>query len=191
MLHRLRRAGLRSATFSYSVALESFEAIVSRLRVKLEELSHGREDYVVVGHSLGGVLLRAAIHALPMSANRPHHVFLLGSPIGSARLAARFQNNPVYRSLTGDCGQLLASATRMAAVASLHEPTTSIVGVRGLSHRRSPFGEETNDGVVSIGEVSAPWLTRQFQVPVVHTLLPASRHVAAVILRAISESCPS
>jgi hypothetical protein len=47
------------------------------------------------------------------------------------------------------------------------------------SHGR--FGTEPNDGVVSLSEVSADWLEDQVLVPVIHTLLPASRQVGAVI----------
>jgi pimeloyl-ACP methyl ester carboxylesterase len=182
LLHRLRQAGLRTTTFGYSTFFENFNSIKLRLISKVSEVA-GAESYILVGHSLGGVLIRAALNALPEHVERPRHVFLLGSPIQPSSLAIRLKNNLVYRAFTGDCGQLLASQARMNQVGSLSETTTSIAGVSGFVNRLGLFGSEPNDGIVSVIEVSAPWLSNQQQVPVVHTLLPASARVAEIILR--------
>jgi pimeloyl-ACP methyl ester carboxylesterase len=184
LLHRLRHAGLRTTTFGYITAFENFNAIKLRLIAKVSKVA-GDQSYILVGHSLGGVLIRAALNALPEHVARPRHVFLLGSPIQTSRLAVRLKNNLAYRAFTGDCGQLLASPARMNEIGSLSETTTSIAGVRGFANGRGPFGDEPNDGVVSVAEVSAAWLSDQRQVPVVHTLLPASGRVAEVILREV------
>ncbi|WP_432720479.1 hypothetical protein R0381_003170 [Jeongeupia wiesaeckerbachi] len=186
MLHRLRRAGLRTETFGYAAALEDFDAIVIRLQRRLSALAM-QGEYMVVGHSLGGVLLRAALTTFPKDAGLPRHAFLLGSPLKEARLATRFQRNLLFRVLAGDCGQLLGSPGRMGAIAALSIPTTAVVGVKGFQRKFGPFGMEMNDGVVSVSEVVAPWLANQIQVQVVHTLLPSSQLVANIILRVVRE----
>ena len=40
--------------------------------------------------------------------------------------------------------------------------------------------------VVAVSEASAAWIADQVQVPCVHTLLPASRRVAAAILERLA-----
>ena len=182
MLYRLRRAGCRTVTFGYMAAAESFESIKRRLGSKISKLATG-EPYFLVGHSLGGVLIRAALNSLPERVIRPRHVFLLGSPIHSPRLAVRLKDNLLFRALAGDCGQLLASPLRMNDIGALSERTTSIAGVRGIARTGRTFGDEPNDGVVSLSEVSAAWLPNQKQVPVIHTFLPASGRVVEEILR--------
>lgn len=184
LLRRLRQAGLRTTTFGYTTAFESFNSIKLRLISKVSKVAT-TESYIVIGHSLGGVLIRAALNALPDNISRPRHVFLRGSPIQPSRLAVRLKNNPLYRAITGDCGQLLASPSRMSEVGSVTETTTSIAGVSGFASDRGPFGREPNDGVVSVSEISAPWVSNQEQVEVIHTLLPASSRVADVILRKV------
>ena len=181
LLRRLRRAGLKTTTFSYSVIFENFDTLVARLRTRITRIA-GTGDYIVIGHSLGGVLLRAALNSLPPGATLPRHMYLLGSPVLASRIATRLQNYGLFRILTGDCGQLLGSVDRMNAIGPPAVPVTGIVGTRGISNRFGIFGDEVNDGLVSVSEVSAPWLTRCVEVPVFHTLLPSSALVADIIL---------
>ena len=58
LLRRLRRAGFQTHNFGHWVCTESFGAIVGRLNEQLIRLARAG-DYVLVGHSLGGVLLRS------------------------------------------------------------------------------------------------------------------------------------
>lgn len=190
MLHQLKRAGLHPSSFAYSTTFERFTAITARLLARITKLAN-QGDYVLIGHSLGGVLLRAALQELPPHTPLPHHLFLLASPVNSARLACSLARNPVFRLATGDCGQWLASDSAMASIGSPPLPTTSIAGTRGFNSPRSPFGQEINDGVVSLSEVSAPWLTDQILVDNIHTLLPASPGVARIILEKLEKAADS
>jgi hypothetical protein len=186
LLRRLRQAKMKTATFAYSAAFADFDTIALRLGKKIERVA-ASDNYVIVGHSLGGVLVRSALSQLAYETRLPAHVYLLGSPVQATRLAARLKHNFIFRLFTGDCGQLLGSTERMGSVPPLQMPTTSIVGVRGLSGPHSPFGLESNDGVVSISEASATWLSSQVQVPVMHTLLPSSTQVADIVMHGVCE----
>lgn len=182
----LRRAGFRTSTFNYFVSFECFDTIVTRLVAAMTEVSR-RGDYVVVGHSLGGVLLRAAMARLDAGVPPPKTLFLLGSPVRRARLAAMLARNPVFRMLAGDCGQLLASETRMGMLGgTARVPAIGVAGVVGAAARFGPFDGEPSDGIVALSEVSADWLSEQVRVPVPHTLLPASPTVARVILERLA-----
>ena len=184
LLRTLRREGVETLTFGYAAALSDFEVIVRRLARKIDRVSRAG-DYVVIGHSLGGVMIRAALASRPPS-RLPAHVFLLGSPIHSARLARSLRTNGLYRFLAGDCGQLLGSHERMASVGALCVPTTAIVGTRGWPTSSRIFAGEQNDGVIAVSEASAHWITDRVSMPIVHSLLPASRRVARVILDRIT-----
>ena len=87
LLRQLQRAGLKTSSFGYSVSLEDFAGIRRRLESRLSLLAE-RGDYVLIGHSLGGVLLRAAVNGLPPGTRRPRHLFLLGSPLRGSDLEA-------------------------------------------------------------------------------------------------------
>jgi pimeloyl-ACP methyl ester carboxylesterase len=181
LLRRLRRAGLRTHSFGHWVCRESFAAIVDRLAQQLTRIA-GAGDYVLIGHSLGGVLLRQALRTLPDHARPPKRLFLLGSPVQQSCIAVRMGSNPLYRLLTGDCGLMLGSRERMAAIGTPAVPVTAVVGVKGWSLVAGMLPEEFNDGVVTVSEASAPWLTDVVQLPVTHMLLPSDQRVTAVIL---------
>ncbi len=71
MADALREAGHTPVFFGYVSLLQPFDHIVMRLRDRLQNLStHG--SYGIVGHSLDGVLTRAAL-ADSASATLLHH----------------------------------------------------------------------------------------------------------------------
>ena len=177
MLRQLNKAGHTTSSHGYSVSLQSFSAIQSGLLERIKALAG--QEYVLIGHSLGGVLIRAALASLPEGIDPPRHVFLLGSPVQPSRL--------LFRLITRDCGHLLGSDARMAAILIPRLPLTSIIGVQGMSGRLSPFGSEPNDGVVALSEVSSDQIADQVLLPVVHTLLPSSAAVARVILQRLGQ----
>ncbi len=186
LLVRLRARGITPRAFGYVTPFQDFDVIRNRLVARIDALAP-QGDYVLIGHSLGGVLLRAAVASLPAGVRLPRQVFLLGSPVRPSRLAQKLRRNWIFRVLAGDCGQLLASTERMAqieagTVSVNNVPVVSIVGVRGWRGRLSPFGDEINDGIVAVSEVSAAWITEVVRVPVFHTYLPSSGQVAGVVL---------
>ncbi len=185
LLARLRAQGIVTHTFGYAAPFQGFTSIHQRLTARIAALS-ANGDYVLIGHSLGGVLLRAAVDALPADTPQPRQIFLLGSPIQPARLAQKLQRNWLYRLLTGDCGQLLASGTRMAQIGPGSTRVTSILGVAGWQGRLSPFKGEMNDGIVSVSEASAEWVAEALCIPALHTYLPSNKRVASLILERIA-----
>ncbi len=77
---------------------------------------------------------------------------------------------------------MLGSPQRMADVGAPAVPVTAVVGVRTFSLLARFLPKESNDGVVTLTETSAPWLTDVVQVPVTHTFLPSDARVTDVIL---------
>lgn len=185
LLVRLRARGITTHTFGYAATFQEFASIRKRLVVKIQAIS-AQGDYVLIGHSLGGVLLRAAVASLPAGTRLPRQIFLLGSPLKPARIAQKLQRNWVYRALARDCGQLLASSARMAQIEPGSTPTISILGITGWKGRLSPFHGEMNDGIVSVSEASADWIAEEIRIPVIHTYMPSSRRVARTILERIA-----
>lgn len=174
----LRVAGMHTHYFGYCAAVESVERMVHRLATRLQALPG---HYVAVGHSLGGVLLRLAIDQLPTEAQRPDRLVLVGSPQRASTLAQRFSRWPLYRLFSGDAGQMLGDASRMAALPTPVVRCIRVVGTRGFPARLSPFGQEPNDGVVAIAETAPGDGMETLMLARGHTFLMNAPQVREVI----------
>ena len=184
--HRLRRRGHTVLTFGYSVR-EAFDAIPLRLAGEVRVFV-GREPYALVGHSLGGVIARAA---LPLLEDLPpRRLVMLGTPNRSPRLARRLCRNLFYRALFGDCGQRLADPAFYRALPVPGLPTTLIAGTWGWHGPFSPFGREANDGTVALSEILLRPGDRAVEAATFHGGLIHSARVAWIIGEILAEDFP-
>lgn len=187
LMQRLARAGHAPHSFGYAVTLQDFEVIRDRLARTIARLS-ADGAIALVGHSLGGVLLRAAIATLPSPTPLPSHLFLLGSPVRAVRPAQRFAGRHWYRLLTRSSGQLLASPPGMAALGTPHVRSIAIAGSGGWWPTPERTARVHHDGVVSVQETRADWLDEHLLVPVPHSLLPVSRRVSDLVLARLANA---
>ena len=145
---RLRRRGLRPALFGYSAAFEGYAHCVDRLVRFIDRKSEGA-PFLVVGHSLGSVLLRSA---LPRLQAAPRACFFLAPPTKACRIVRAVAPWGLFRLATGEMGQLLADPGFMEALPVPACPTRIYVGTGGPVGRWSPFGDEPNDGILAVSE---------------------------------------
>lgn len=176
--HRLRKGGLETSTFGYLAAVEDFETCVGRLEARIRSSFQGR-PYLLVGHSLGTVMIRAVLPRLEVP---PAACFLLAPPSHSPRLARRLASNPLFRLLTGEMGQRLADPIFMESLPPPGVPTTVFVGIRGYHGPGSPFGAEPNDGIVALSEARISADHPVVCLPSLHTFIMNARSVATEIL---------
>lgn len=178
----LRREGHQVERLGYVAALESFDRIRARVRSRLERLASGAEPYAVIGHSLGGLALRAALNGLSPP---PRHLVMLATPNQPPRLARRLQRLWPYRLACGDSGQLLARPAFFSQLPVPSVPYTIIAGCAGPLGRRSPFGQEPNDWIVAVEETKVTSGDEPTILPVGHTFMMNDRRVHAVVCRAL------
>jgi pimeloyl-ACP methyl ester carboxylesterase len=172
----LRRAGHTTESVGYIAAFEAFDHIRDRVRTRL--LEHAASGpYAAIGHSLGGLLLRAALADFPQTVPPPRLLVTLGTPTRPPRLAQRLRKVWLYRRLAGECGQLLANADFLASLHVPNVPYTAIAGTRGWPRYIGPFDGALNDGVVALDETTAAASAEHLHVPAFHTFLMNSRAV--------------
>lgn len=182
LARRLRRGGCETISFPYAAFAQPFEAIVSRLAGRLDRLALAGE-YAAVGHSLGGVLLRAALPRVRGPA--PRHLVMVGTPNRSpraARLATRFWG---FRWVAGECGACLASPDFYRRLPHPTAPYTVVAGTRGPVGRWSPFGNAPNDGLVALDETRVADQDPVVALPVAHTFMMRHPAVQAAVAAAL------
>lgn len=88
----------------------------------------------------------------------------------------------------GEIGQVLADKQFMDTLPLPDVPTKIYAGVSGPRGRYSPFGEEPNDGLLTVKETLLPNVPMQ-TVPAIHTFIMNSKMVARDIVElAVSSS---
>lgn len=179
----LRANGHKTETFGYVALSESFDDIVGRLRDRLKTLSSSGA-YGIVSHSLGGVLTRAAL-AQP-DFPPPVQVVMLAPPNQSPRLG-RFANYLLpYQLFSRQCGANLASRDFYACLPPLNCPYTIVAGTAGPVGTFSPFGQEVNDGIVSLEESKMRESDRPIEIPAFHSFIMNYPQTKALTVSAFS-----
>ncbi len=149
---RLRARGLQPALFAYSATFETFSGCRRRL-CRFIDRSAGHAPFIVVGHSLGAVLLRSVYTELPRA---PQACFLIAPPAQACRAARALAANPLFRLAAGEMGQLLADPAFMNALPLPGCTTRIYAGTGGPVGPWLPFGYEPNDGILSVRETVMP-----------------------------------
>jgi hypothetical protein len=174
---RLRRHGFAVHLFGYST-FRPFNTCVARLASRVRAAAT-QEPFVLVGHSLGCVLIRAVLPLLePMC---PVACFFLAPPSRVTGAARVFAKNSFYRFLTRECGQLLADEKFMESLAMPTVPTRVYAGTAGYKGRFSPFGNEDNDGILAVSETPLNSDDDVIRVPAIHTFIMNSTLVCGDI----------
>ncbi len=177
----LRRAGHRTELVAYSGALESFPRIIARVRRRLGLAAQRGGRYAVVGHSLGGLIVRAALDSWPADRPLPRLIVMLGTPDRVPRLARRFHRWGPYRLVNGECGQLLAEPGFFTRLPWPPVPTTVIAGTKSWPRALSAFDGAPNDGVVAVDEARPDSEASLIELPASHTFMMNNRQVRATV----------
>lgn len=180
---RLRAAGITTHLFGYSAAFERWLPCLERLR-KFIATRAGDERFIMVGHSLGCVLTRGV---LPLLDRAPDMAFLLAPPTRASSYAIKLSRWRLFRLITGEMGQLLASQDFMDSLPLPTVPLRVYAGIKGPRGSWTAFGDEPNDGILSVGEVQLGTLPLHL-LPTIHTIIMNSRQVASDIVAAVKPS---
>jgi fermentation-respiration switch protein FrsA (DUF1100 family) len=184
----LRRAGHRPQLVGYVGAVESYRAIVSRARSRLQAAARNGEPYAAIGHSLGGLILRAALADWPAELPAPRCVVMLGTPSQVPRLARRLRGWRLYRWVNGEAGQLLAQPDFFAGLPVPAVPLTVIAGTKGWPRAVSFFSGEPNDGVVAVAETHLSGAAAVVELPASHTFMMNNRQVRTLVREVLARA---
>lgn len=171
---RLARDGF--TTYPYSFPTCRLDLRENALRLHAFAMQVPEPVVHFVGHSLGGVVIRALFHYYGFE--RPGRVVTLGAPHGGSAAAAQFGRTALGRRCLGR-----SVAGMLAGEAQGFRSVPRDVGVIAGS---VPLGlgrlfvhhREVNDGVVSIAEAGLPEAADAITLATSHSAMLVSREVA-------------
>lgn len=175
LARRLRRQGFTVRSFSYPSVRADLRTNADRLARFLATLD--ADTVHLVGHSLGGILIRALFHYHPQQ--KPGRIVTLGTPHGGSRVAQHLGRNAFWRRAMGKgVAQLLTGAPQHWAPPSRAIGVlcgTRSLGLGRLLYRHLP---RPNDGLLTVKESAFPAARDHIALPVSHTGMLFSRTVA-------------
>jgi hypothetical protein len=180
---RLQHFGMTTRLFGYFAGVERWDACRTRLVRRISAEIPLDAPYILIGHSLGTVLMRGA---LPELSRPPLACFLIAPPTVACMLARKFAPHCWYSALNGDMGQRLADPAFMAALPIPEMPTRIYTGTRGIRGRFSPFGDEPNDGILKTSETQLAGIAVR-EIHATHTFIMRSEEIARDIVNAVIE----
>lgn len=170
----LHRAGYRPVAFPYNQATQTLDEATASLLDWTARKGGGAYD--MVGHSLGGVIIRNGFKTgYPPGLGR---VVLLAPPNSPAGLARRLRGFPPYRWLTGDCGQKLADPRFYAGLPVPGVEFAVIAGSRGTRL----LSDEPNDGILPVETTRLAGMREFSVVRHSHTFLMNAADTAALVV---------
>ena len=172
---RLRRQGFTVHAFSYPSVRADLAENAERLARFIEAFD--ADTVHLVGHSLGGILIRALFHFHPFQ--RPGRIVTLATPHGGCRVAQYLDRRAFWRPVLGKgVAQLLAGAS--AEWSSPPHEIGVICGTRsfGLGQMLYRGLPRPNDGLLTVKESAFPAAREHLVLPVSHTGMLFSREVA-------------
>ena len=175
LARRLRQLNFTVQTFSYSSVRADLRVNAGQLASFLAEFD---ADMVhLVGHSLGGILIRALFHFHPNQ--KPGRIVTLGTPHGGCRVAQHLSRHALWRRMMGKSVAQLLNGAPQRWTPPPHEMGV-ICGMRsfGMGRLLVRHLPRPNDGLLTVKESAYPAARAHLALPVSHIGMLFSRAVA-------------
>jgi pimeloyl-ACP methyl ester carboxylesterase len=175
LARRLRRQGFVVHAFSYASVRADLHANAARLAQFLDTLD--ADTVHLVGHSLGGILIRALFQDHPRQ--KPGRIVTLGTPHGGCRVAQHLNRHGFWRRAMGKgVAQLLAGEPQQWTPPP--REIGALCGTRSFGLGRWLYRglPRPNDGLLTVKESAFPAAQEHLVLPVSHTGMMFSREVA-------------
>ena len=141
-----------------------------------------------VTHSLGGIIVRAAVARGWLPRDRVGRVVMLGPPNSGSEVVDAFLRTPgvgrVYGWITGPAGRQLGTGpdSYMTQLPAVDFPLGVIAGSRSFNPLFSAILQEASDGKVRVARTRVVGMTDFIVVPQWHPLLPSATKVIRQVI---------
>lgn len=189
---RLSEAGFRVENIGYPSLDEDPETLVAQLRARIAACCAGAPRVHFVTHSLGGILVRAALaETAPEDPGRKAldgvvvgRVVMLAPPNQGSQLVDALRKLELFERMLGPTARQLG--TGEDSLPKHLPPPTYEVGIIAGNVGISPLGavllEGASDGTVSVESTRLPGMTDFLIVPHSHTFIMQSATVAEQVV---------
>ncbi len=171
MAHALEREGFRAHEFAYPSLRKSLAEIVERLNAELAGVCANGEKACFVGHSLGGLVVRAYAQAYGIA--RIGRVVMLGTPNRGSEVVDHLRRQRWLRPALGPVAGLLGTSDGdlPAMLGPVGFETGVIAGNASINPWFSRMMPGPDDGMVAVERTKVAGMKDFIVVPRNHTFM--------------------
>ena len=183
-----RNSDMHVLNISYASTRLPLEEHAAALATIIERLPEAEEFYFVA-HSMGNIVVRRWL-SNQMTDPRCRRMVMLGPPNQGSAMARYFQDNSVFKLVTGDSGQQL-SKNWETVVSELATPPFEFGVIAGALDQKSwlqnPLLDGTGDLFVLVDETKLAGATDFQERPLLHGTMMSEPTVLPMVLRFLQE----
>lgn len=170
MAKRMKSDGYTVVGFDYPSTQVPIPDCADYLHKVIQSLD-GIESIDIVGHSMGGLVMRA--YQMKHSCSRFRRAVMLGVPNKGAKMANFLKSNPLFKMVLGPAGQQLTSDDD-GLISKLPIPKFEfgvLAGGRSGAKGYNPLLPGDNDMTVTVASTRLPGAADFVLLPVIHSFL--------------------
>ncbi|MFY9252211.1 MAG: alpha/beta fold hydrolase [Fuerstiella sp.] len=170
MAKQLETDGYTVVGFDYPSTRVPIPECAEYLHKVMQSLD-GIESIDVVGHSMGGLVLRGL--TMDQAEPRLNRVVMLGVPNKGAEMADFLKSNPLFKMILGPAGQQLATDGE-GLIGKMPPPACEfgiLAGGRSATKGYNPLLPGDNDATVTVASTRLPGAADFILLPVIHSFL--------------------
>jgi len=179
----LTKAGFEVHNLRYASTEKSPEGLVEDLSDQVAACCEDASALHFVGHSLGGILIRAYLAKHP--SEKAGRVVMIAPPNQGSELVDVLGDSTLFRWALGPTGQQLG--TEPESLPNRLPPPTVEIGVIAGTGTVSPLASAIipgeDDGKVAVARTKLEGMTDYLLVPNSHTFIMRSKKVGAQVVR--------
>jgi pimeloyl-ACP methyl ester carboxylesterase len=173
----LMHSGFQILNLSYPSTKETIEDIVETIHPEILAFSQNVTKVHFVGHSMGGLVIRAYLHRYFMT--KVGRVVFLGTPNRGNELADFMHHWWLYKMLFGPAGQQLITGYKASKepLVPINYELGIIAGYRRIGPPACWLTNESSDGIVSITSTKIDGMKDHIIISTGHIMLLFDREV--------------
>jgi len=176
---------------SYASSRRDMTAHATSLARVVTNLGDDVKEINFVAHSMGNLVIRRYLGGVcaivPRERRLPKQTVMLAPPNNGSKLAERFRQNNIFRSLWGVSGIEIAELSRLEKHLATPPSFGIIAGGRGTENGNNPLIPGDDDFVLSVDETRLPGARDFLVVPVLHGSIMEDEHVQECTLRFLKD----
>jgi hypothetical protein len=177
------RRGHRVHNLGYPSRRDSIEQLAESVGTRVRELAQASGQVDVVTHSMGGIVLRAAVASESLPAACVRRVVMMAPPNHGSELADRLRDYLVYRLALGPAGQQIGTSDDSVPL-RLPPPPFELGIIAGRRSSNPLFGRvlgAESDGKVTVASAQLEGMRELVVVDRSHTFIMWAPDVLAHI----------